>query len=129
MFAAYGLPTQLVSDNGPQFTSEEFASFMQANGIKHTRCAPYHPASNGAVECLVQTFKKAMKSYKDASSDTQQSLASFLLTYRSTPHNTTNETGHKIRTRLDLLLPSYDKTVVEHQAQQKSTHNKHSAPR
>ena len=65
---------------------------MQANGIKHFRCAPYHSASNGAVEHLVQTFKKAVKSYKDASSDTQQSLDSFLLTYRSTPHNTTNKT-------------------------------------
>ena len=87
------------------------------------------------VECLVQTFKKAMKSYKDASTDTQQLLASFLLTYHSIPHNTTNETpsklflGCKIHTRLDLLLPSYNKTVVEHQAQQKSTYYKHSAPR
>ena len=65
MFAAYGLPAQLVSDSGPQFTSEEFASFMQADGIKHIRCASYHPASNGAVERLVQMFKKAMKFYKD----------------------------------------------------------------
>ena len=48
MFAAYGLPTQLVSDNGPQFTADEFKIFLQANGIKHIKCAPYHPASNGA---------------------------------------------------------------------------------
>ena len=53
MFAAHGLPQQLVY-NGPQFISEEFASFLKSNGIKHIRCAPYHPASNGAVERLVQ---------------------------------------------------------------------------
>ena len=32
---------------------------MKSNGIISS--APYHPASNGAVERLVQTFKKAMK--------------------------------------------------------------------
>ena len=82
MFAAHGLPQQLVSDNGPQFISDEFAAFMKSNGIKHIRCAPYHPASNGAVERLVQTFKKAMKT----STDTSFALASFLLSYRTTPH-------------------------------------------
>ena len=32
MFAAYGLPEQIISDNGPQFISEEFAIFMKSNG-------------------------------------------------------------------------------------------------
>lgn len=31
----HGLPEHVVSDNGPQFTSAEFAEFMKANGIKH----------------------------------------------------------------------------------------------
>ena len=61
MFAAYGLPQQIVSDNGPQFVSSEFQLFMECNGIKHIRCFPYHPSSNGLAERMVQTFKKAMK--------------------------------------------------------------------
>ena len=36
MFASYGLPEELVSDNGPQFVSEEFDMFLKKNGIKHT---------------------------------------------------------------------------------------------
>ena len=129
LFSAYGLPMQLVSDNGPQFISEDFAQFMKSNGIKHIRCAPYHPASNGAVERLVQTFKKAMKAAKECGKDLQQALSNFLLTYRSTPHTTTNETpaqlflNRKLRTRLDLLLPNKDKTILGAQAKQKQSHD------
>ena len=61
LFAAQGLPEQVVSDNGPQFASSEFSLFLKSNGVKHIRCAPYHPSSNGAVERFIQTFKKAMK--------------------------------------------------------------------
>nr|XP_039248881.1 uncharacterized protein K02A2.6-like [Styela clava] len=61
LFARYGLPEYLVSDNGPQFSSHEFANFLKANGIKHKKSAPYHPASNGAAERFVQTFKRAMR--------------------------------------------------------------------
>ena len=53
IFSSYGLPEQIVSDNGSQFTSEEFAEFTTKNGIKHIKTAPYHPSSNGAVERLV----------------------------------------------------------------------------
>ena len=47
MFSRYGILQQLVSDNGSQFTSEEFCKFMKANGIKHALVAPYHPRSKG----------------------------------------------------------------------------------
>ena len=33
MFAAHGFPEQVVIDNGPQFTSQEFAEFMRKNSI------------------------------------------------------------------------------------------------
>ena len=50
MFAAYGLLEQVVSDNGSQFTSQEFAEFMKRNGIKHRKSTPYHPSTNGLAE-------------------------------------------------------------------------------
>ncbi|XP_056135399.1 uncharacterized protein K02A2.6-like, partial [Lampris incognitus] len=55
LFSRHGLPHILVSDNGPQFCSEEFATFLKASGVKHIRSAPYHPATNGLAERFVQT--------------------------------------------------------------------------
>ena len=53
LFSSYGLPNQPVSNNGPQFTSNEFTNFMKANGIKHLLTSPNHPKSNGEAECFV----------------------------------------------------------------------------
>ena len=33
MFAAYGLPDQIISDNGPQFISDHLATFTKMNGM------------------------------------------------------------------------------------------------
>ena len=56
MFARWGIPHQLVSDNGPQFTSEQFEMFMKDNNVKHLRGAPYNPSTNGLAERFVQSF-------------------------------------------------------------------------
>ena len=61
MFAHHGLPEQLVTDNGPQFTSSEFSQFLKENHIKHIVSTPYHSALNGLAERFVQTLKRALK--------------------------------------------------------------------
>ena len=131
LFSAYGLPEQIVSDNGPQFVAEEFATFLKLNGIRHIRCSPYHPSSNGGAERFIQTFKQAMKAGATSTPLFSQRLSSFLLTYRATPHATTNTPpcelfiGRRIRTLFDLLLPSQEKRVNDRQAAQKAGHDMH----
>ena len=106
----YCLPEQIVSDNGPQFCSEEFACFMKENGIKHIFCSPYHPSSNGLAERFVQTFKQAMKASSQEEHSLSHRLTRFLLDYRATPHRTTNVspaepyTMIKIRNTISLCL-------------------------
>ena len=41
VFARYGLPHEVVSDNGPQFISEEYQTFLEMNRIKITLIPPY----------------------------------------------------------------------------------------
>ena len=60
IFATHGLPEEVVSDNGPQFTSTGYPEFMRENGIKHTLVLPYHPQSNGAAKRSVRVVKDAL---------------------------------------------------------------------
>ena len=83
MLAAYGLPEQVVSDNRPQWTAEEFAYFLYTNGITHVWAVLYHPSSNGALKSL-ETFKHTMKVGEGEGVSLQHQLQSVLMTYRNT---------------------------------------------
>ena len=64
-FSRYGIPDVLVTDNGPQFASREFAEFAKQWEFLHVTSSPYHPKSNGKAESAVKVvknlFKKAQK--------------------------------------------------------------------
>lgn len=111
LFARHGLPFVLVSDNGPQFVSEEFESFLSNNCIKHVKTAPYYPATNGEAERYVQTFKNYLKIAEPNMRDLEASIQSFLLTYRTTPHSVTGYSPsellfkRQIRNVLGLVRP------------------------
>ena len=83
LFARYGLPHQLVSDNGPQFAAEEFTMFLRVNGVKHIKYAPYHPASNGAAERMVQMMKQSLRA------GISQGISEFNEIFITIPHYTT----------------------------------------
>ena len=135
VFSTFGLPEHLVTDNGPQFVSEDFAMFCRLNGIKHIRCAPYHPASNGLAERFVQSLKSALKASVNSGLPLQRRVQNFLLNYRSTPHATTGVSPsslflHRhIRTRLDLLRPDCESAVRAKHTQQKLQHDQRARER
>ncbi|UYV71366.1 K02A2.6-like [Cordylochernes scorpioides] len=125
LFYSYGLPDELVSDNGPQFTGSEMKGFLEGNGIKQTLIPAYHPQSNGLAERAVRTIKTALDKIKRKIGDTiQDTLSKVLLAYRSTPHVTTGKTpselfiGRALRTRVSLIHPSLASRVRDQQARQ-----------
>lgn len=61
IFARFGLPKCIVTDNGTPYTGEVFQEFLRANDVKHFRAAPYHPASHGLAERAVHTVKDSLK--------------------------------------------------------------------
>ncbi|KFD50067.1 hypothetical protein M514_09027 [Trichuris suis] len=116
-FATHGLPDCLVTDNGTAFKSVEFSRFMRSNHIRHLISAPFHPASNGQAERLVQTAKEFLE--KGSSGDCSVSIARLLLTQHAIPFPTTNVSlaelpmNRKLVTCLDHLKPhSHDSFQV-----------------
>ncbi|XP_052901553.1 uncharacterized protein K02A2.6-like [Anopheles moucheti] len=113
IFARFGMPETLVSDNGPQFTSSLFAEFCNSNGIEHITTAPFHPQSNGQAERFVDTLKRALRKIQSDETSLDEALELFLISYRSTPNAQLSQQktpaeemfGRPIRTALELLRP------------------------
>ena len=124
LFATHGLPETIVSDNGSQFVSEEFARFLSSNNIHHIQTAPKHPSSNGLAERAVQTVKKGVK--KTAGDNLEMRLQKFLLMYRLTPQETTGKCPcelllkRRTRSKLDQIRPDLSKKVKRKQTSMKS---------
>ena len=81
IFSRHGLPKMIVSDNGPQFTAQEFKDFCLRNGIMHRTTAVYKPSINGQAERLVQILKNALRQAKITGEDPQKLLCRYLLVY------------------------------------------------
>ncbi|KAK3748845.1 hypothetical protein QZH41_006630 [Actinostola sp. cb2023] len=81
IFAEYGIPETLVTDNGPQYHSKEFQTFCSTWGIEHTTSSPLFPQSNGFSERMVQTVKTLLKKADASGQDHYLGM----LMYRTTP--------------------------------------------
>ena len=117
----------IVSDNGLVFTSDEFAQFVKQNDIEHIRTSPYHPTSNSLAERSVPTFKIGLKRITEGSLISR--LNKFLFQYRLTPQTTTGLSPaelmfeRRLRSQLDLLMPSVAARAKVKQQQQKLNHD------
>ena len=65
IFAEYGWPNTLVTDNGPCFTSKEFQMLMKSMSVNHKTSSPHYPQSNGLAEKFVGIIKHLFHKAKE----------------------------------------------------------------
>ena len=112
VFTNFGLPEQIVTDNGSAFRSKEFETFLQRNGIQQIRTEPYHPSSNGQAERTVQTFKTTLNKMLNEKGSINKKVQRFLMAYRTTPHSAISCApakllfGRRLQTALDIIKSS-----------------------
>lgn len=127
MFARHGIPIEVCTDGGPQFTSHEFASFRTKCDFIHTISSPRFPQSNGLAEKGVQVVKRLLKKTQHSNEDFWVGL----LNYRTTPledGRTPSELlmGRQLRGRLPDFTAATTSTVRKHAQTFKTNH--HLAP-
>ena len=133
MFARFGIPESLVSDNGPCFISKEFKDFLRKNGVMHITSAPYHPASNGLAERAVRIVKEGLRKMKTGT--ISDKIARLLFQYRMTPQSVIKLSpaelllGRCLRGRLNMLHPNLADRVEKAAEKQKEYHDVHAKER
>ena len=105
VFARYGVPDTLVTDNGPQFASAEFAKFAKVWSFEHVTSSRY-PQSNGKSENAVKTVKRLFT--KSKAPGESEYLA--VLDWRNTPTEGvgTSPAQRLMGRRCKTLLPVTD---------------------
>lgn len=80
-FARHGIPEELITDNGPQFTGAAFQTFANRWEFSHRRTSPYHSQSNGKAEAAVKQAKRMLSKARATHEDPYL----MLLEIRNTP--------------------------------------------
>ena len=99
VFKHHGLPTKIVSDRGPIFTSDMWTSLMKLMGIQIAMSTPYHPETDGLVERTNLTLKEMLRSFSDnARLDWDQYLTAAEFVYNNTINSSTGTTPFELMT-------------------------------
>ena len=111
IFARHGTSVQVISDNGPQFSSQDFKDFSKHWDFEHTTSSPHHPASNGQAEIAVKNMKNLITKVTTNHEDLYEALQ----VSRNTPLEKDRSSAEllfnrKIRSNLPVV-----KTLLKHQ--------------
>ena len=69
IFAGHRIPKEVISENGPEFSSREISSFAKQWDFTHITSSPRYPQLNGLVERTIQTVKKMLRKVADSGKD------------------------------------------------------------
>ncbi|KAL3847604.1 hypothetical protein ACJMK2_018507 [Sinanodonta woodiana] len=87
MFSRVGVPEEILTDCGAQFTSELMSEISRLSSIRQLGTTPYHPMCNGLVERFNGTLKQMLRRIcAEKPRDWDRYLNAILFAYREVPH-------------------------------------------
>ena len=102
----YGVPLKIVSDNGLQFDSEEFADWCQEHGIHKSFSSVAYPQANGQVEAVNKILKTLIKKKLEKSKGAWvDELPTALWAYRTSFRTSTGHTPFSLAYGSEAMLP------------------------
>ena len=115
----FGVPEQLSSDGGPEYTSDAFQKFLKTWGVKHRLSSAYHPQSNGRAEVTVKAMKRLLRDNVDHNGNLDtDAVTRAILQIRNTPESDSGLSpaqillGRTLRDTLPLQPPIPRGTTV-----------------
>jgi hypothetical protein len=103
----FGIPKMIVTDNGPQFVSQEFQALCNRYGIELHHSSPYYPQGNGQAEAtnktLINIVRKTTERHK--ASDWPEKLIEALWAYRTSIRTPTGETPYALTFGMEAVVP------------------------
>ena len=84
IFARFGVPFCVVTDNAPEFTSEQLSSWLSTIGCRLLHSPEYRPQANGAAERMVRVIKDGLKCFNPNKSSVTAYIHRLLMVHRNT---------------------------------------------
>ena len=113
-FARMGVPQEILTDQGTNFTSQLINKVYRLLHIKPIRTTPYHPQTDGLVERFNGTLKSMLRKAVDKQGQDWDHLLPYLLfAYREVPQASTEFSsfelvyGRHVRGPLDVLKEAW----------------------
>ncbi len=124
VFARYGCPDRITTDNGPQFTSNEFTDFLDKRDVKHIRTAVYNPKGNGLVESFNRFVKYGVQAFLAENVEWNEGLRRLLAHYRATAPTPDKKSpaeiflGHRLRLGFELRQNKHETRATQEETVQ-----------
>lgn len=121
----HGVPQQILTDQGPNFTSRLFQDVCTLLRIRKLQTTAYHPQCNGAVERLNQTLVSMLSHYVRADQkDWDQWIPYCMFAYNTAKHESTDETPFYLLYGRNADLPDllYEPPPVNYDTPQNYCH-------